>query len=586
MCSRAAAESGASCRRTPDSSAARSRADRERRIPALGALASDRTGAGPKRLAAVLVLLLAAPVLARPLLAQVPGGAELRTAAERSGWAELTSPEGVRAFYDELAARSADVRVREIGRSAEERPILAVTIARPAVSDPWEAQRSGKPIVFIGAQVHGDEPGSKEGLMQFARELALGSLQPLLEQVVFVFVPQINPDGAAAAQSGTRANALRMNVNRDYMRLVTPETRAVVGVVTAWRPHVMVDAHELGGYPRVYDFYTFSAVNVNGPHPPERYAADRVVPAVVAALESAGYTHQVYHRVPNELSELGEGIFAGGYGAQSLSRYGGSQGAISILFESRTERGPRGGIAPKPNLEDRARRQYVAMEALARFVAGRPDEVVEVVDAGRRQMVQLGERWNAGDSISIRIDHVAGRTIPYRFGEMRRVRGEAGWSWWEPTGRILDVTVPVVDSIVTTFARTRPVGYLIAPHRSDLAEHLVAHGLQVERLASDARVDVERFRVDSVATERTPYEGFIPQVVWTTAESARLDAPAGSYLVRAAQANAALLFHLMEPEDPNSYASVGRLIAEARRGQPLPIFRLRTIPSVPTRVWR
>jgi dipeptidyl-peptidase 4 len=535
-----------------------------------------------RRVPGMLLFLLAMRGLPIPAMAQVNWEVPLSSPAERAAWAELTTPEGVLGFYEELAARSPHVRVREVGRSAEERPILAVTLARPAVAEPWEAQRTGKPIVFVGAQVHGDEPGSKEGMMLFARDLALGPLQQLLDRVVFVLVPQINPDGAAAGQSGTRANAGRMNVNRDYMRLETPETRAVVGVVTAWRPHVIVDAHELDGPPRVYDFYTFSAVNVNGPHPPERYAADQVVPAVVAALEAAGYTHQVYHRVSNDLSELDEGIFAGGYGAQSLSRYGGTQGAISILFESRTERGPRGGIQPRPNLEDRARRQYIAMEALARFVAERPAEVVGAVEAGRHQMTQLGAHWEPSDSIAIRIDHVASRTIPYRFGEMRRARDEAGSSWWEPTGRVLDVRVPLVDSTVTTLARVRPVGYLIAPHRRDLADHLMEHGIQVERLVSGAAVEVERFRVDSVATEPTPYEGYIPQVVWTTIELATLQVPGGAFLVRAGQPNAALLFHLLEPEDLNSYASVGRLVAETRRGQPLPIYRLRRIPAAPT----
>jgi murein tripeptide amidase MpaA len=109
-------------------------------------------------------------------------------------------------FYHELARLSPDVRLREIGLSREGRPILAVTIARPAVAEPWEAHASGKPIIFIGAQVHGNEPAGKEGLMLFARDLALGSAQDLLEGGVFVFVPQINPDAAEAGVGGTRAN--------------------------------------------------------------------------------------------------------------------------------------------------------------------------------------------------------------------------------------------------------------------------------------------------------------------------------------------------------------------------------------------
>jgi hypothetical protein len=195
-----------------------------------------------------LVLLLGA---ASSVGAQSPESAipeELRTHAERSGWTELTPHAEVVRFYNELARLSPDARLMEIGTSREGRPIQLVTLSRPAVAEPWEAHASGKPIYFIGAQVHGDEPAGKEGLMLFARELAFGSATDLLDDVVFLFIPQINPDAAEAGQRGTRANPAGYNVNRDYSRLVNPESRTMVTkVFNPWRPHVMVDAHELTG---------------------------------------------------------------------------------------------------------------------------------------------------------------------------------------------------------------------------------------------------------------------------------------------------------------------------------------------------
>lgn len=494
---------------------------------------------------------------------------ELRTHAERSGWTELTPHDEVLRFYRSLAERSPEARLRTIGKSREGRPILLVTLARPAVAEPWEAQASGKPIVFIGAQVHGNEQAGKEGLMLFARDVALGPLSELLDEVVLVLVPQINPDAAEAGTWGTRANAAGYNVNRDYSRLVNPETRALVeNVFTPWRPHVMVDAHELTG-PRWYDFYALHPSNLNGPSAPRALSAGPATAAVRRAIEGAGYTYFPYHLQPSDPTRIPEeGILAAGYGVRILRTYGGARGAVSLLFESRREEDARIG------LEDRARWQHLAMTGLTRYVAENAGEVVAAVDDGRAEMERLGSRWDPADSIVVRVRFVESGIVDYRMPEMRQTAdGE-----WEPTGRILDLQVPAVDSAEATLARVRPVGYLLEPHRGDLAGHLLAHGLQVERFGEPVEARVESFQVDSVKYAERPVEGYIHRDVWTTTRARTVSLPAGAYLVRATQPMATLAFALLEPEDIDSYASIGEFAAEKRVGGFLPVHRLRELP--------
>lgn len=525
-----------------------------------------------RRLSTVLLTgLLTGCATAQPLPGQGASGSLPRTHAERSGWGALTPHTEVLSFYQDLAMRAPDVvRIREIGRSREGRPLNLVTLSRPGVAEPWEAHASGKPIVLIGAQVHGDEPAGKEGLMLFARDLVDGDLSHLLDRVVFVFVPQMNPDGAEAGTWGTRANPAGYNLNRDYLRLDNPETRAVAReAIVRWRPHVVVDAHELPGPPRVYDFYTWYPDNPHGPSAPVRLAREGIAPAVVDALESAGYTHIVYHTPGGVAQNPSEGIAVPVYG-RTMNDYAAAHGLTTILFESLRERDARVGI------QDRAKRHRIAMEALARYVAEHPEEVVEAAEEGRKEMQRRGARWSEADSIAVRRTGVASREIDYRVGEMRRVDGR-----WESTGEILELRVPLVDSAVVTLGRVRPVGYVLEPHRGDLAEHLAGHGVQVERMLAPAEVRVESFRVDSVRTSESPYEGYVPQEVRTTLQPRTLSLPAGAYLVRADQPAAALVFHLLEPEDENSYASGGEFAAEARAGSILPVHRVVEVPRVP-----
>jgi murein tripeptide amidase MpaA len=525
---------------------------------------SSPTVPSPRRRAPVsLALLLLAVFL--PPGATGQEATSPRTHAEATGWTELTPHHDVVAFYERLTALSRDVRLREIGQSAEGLPLLAVTLARPAVTDPWEAHGSGRPIVLIGAQVHGDEPAGKEGLMLFARDLAVGPLNHLLDHAVFVLVPQINPDGAEAGAWGTRASRRGRNLNRDYLRLDNPETGAFVEkVVAAWRPHVIVDAHELPGPPRIYDFYTSFPRDIRGPTLAFELTRSAVVPAIVAALEDEGYSHFPYHRVPSGLvDDPSIGVSAGTYGARALSSYGGAQAAIAILFESLRERDARIGI------EDRARRHHVAMTALAEYVAENGERVVRTVAEERRTLAMRGAAWDEGDSIAVRIRQVASREESYRLQ-------------WQ--GEIVELSVPILDSAIVELGRVRPVGYLIEPDREEVARHLARHGLEVERLEVPVRLSAETFRVDSVRRAASPYEGYVERTWWTTPREGRIDVPAGAFLVRTDQANARIVFHLLEPEDENSLASVGWFATRERPGAVLPVHRLRELPPSPTEV--
>jgi hypothetical protein len=496
---------------------------------------------------------------------------ELRTHAERTGFTELTPADEVVRFYENLARHSDDVRVSDVGRTREGRPILGVTLSSPAVAEPWEAHASGKPIVFIGASVHGNEPAGKEGLMLFARELALGNARDLLSDGVFVFVPQINPDAGEAGESGTRTNPAGYNVNRDYARLVNPETRAVVEeILVPWRPHVAVDAHELTGA-HAYDFYALHPSHLSTPSAVRELAAGPATDAVRRAIEGAGFGYFTYHLLPSDPTTIPEvGIFGAGYGVRILRSYGGVRGAVSLLFESRRD------SDPTERIEERALWHYLAMEGVSRWAVENGSQVMAAVAEGRAENERLGSVYDAADTIVVRADLVPGDPVAYRTPEMRR----APDGGYEPTGEVLELEVPFRNRIEGVVVRPRPVGYFLEAHRGDLAQELVRHGLQVERVDGLVRATVESFVVDSVQVASSPAEGYYERSVWTTVEERSEVFPRGGYLVRASQPMAGLAFALLEPEDIDSFASEGRYDAEMSVGEPLPVHRLRVLPDV------
>ena len=189
------------------------------------------------------------PFLSAGLLLAVPASAQ-QTTAEHSGNQTTSSYRDVVAFVDSLQMRTADIRVWTLFDSPEGKPVPVVLAARPMVDGPAAAQRSGKPVFYIQANIHAGEVEGKEAAQMLLRDLTVGPLRPLLDSVIILMVPIYNADGNdhfapgevnrpgqnGPAVVGQRANGQGFDLNRDYVKLEAPETRGSLGLSMSGTP--------------------------------------------------------------------------------------------------------------------------------------------------------------------------------------------------------------------------------------------------------------------------------------------------------------------------------------------------------------
>src|SRR5688572_23983438 len=190
--------------------------------------------------------------------AGLAGAEPPRTAAEKSEYQVTSSYAQVVEFCDELARQSPRVRLGTLGTSQEGRKLPVVIVAEPPVATADEAAKSGKLVVLAIANIHAGEVDGKEALLMLARELAMSQDKGLLERLVIVLAPIFNADGneklgdhrqdqAGPPQVGTRGNAAGLDLNRDFVKLETPEVRSLVKFLNAWNPAVFIDCHTTNG---------------------------------------------------------------------------------------------------------------------------------------------------------------------------------------------------------------------------------------------------------------------------------------------------------------------------------------------------
>lgn len=146
-------------------------------------------------------------------------------------------------FLDELAA-SPRVAIDVLGSTVEGRPMHMVRIGHPRPPSIAEAAADG-PVMMVCSQ-HGNEPAPREACLRALRRLAFTSdartTEYLADTTVFV-IPTANPDGRAANR---RQNADGFDLNRDHLRLATPEGRLMGEALRDVRPDYFGDLHEFG----------------------------------------------------------------------------------------------------------------------------------------------------------------------------------------------------------------------------------------------------------------------------------------------------------------------------------------------------
>ncbi|MHB8338450.1 MAG: M14 family zinc carboxypeptidase [Ignavibacteriaceae bacterium] len=103
----------------------------------------------------------------------------------------------------------------EAGKSAEGREIFLIKIGK------------GKTKVFLWTQMHGDESTATMALFDifnfFASNDSYSAVKDnLFEKLTICFMPMVNPDGAELFQ---RRNVFDIDINRDFVKLQTPEAK-------------------------------------------------------------------------------------------------------------------------------------------------------------------------------------------------------------------------------------------------------------------------------------------------------------------------------------------------------------------------
>jgi hypothetical protein len=506
-----------------------------------------------------------------PLVAQ-------QTRPERTRGAETSTHADVLAFLDSLSWRGAAIRVGTLGTSPEGRRIPWVLAARPMIDNPGDAQRSGKPIVYIQGNIHAGEVEGKEALQALLRDLTLGALKPLLDSVILLVVPIYNSDGNerfapgdrnrpgqnGPALVGRRANGQNYDLNRDYVKLEAPESRGSLALIDQWQPDLFIDLHTTNGSYHGYALTWSPGLNANRT-PANDYTQHTFLPLVRERVlkrdKVATFPYGNFRNQDPDSLILGWETYDG------RARYGvnnqGLTGRIAILSEAYSN----------DPLERR-------IEATYWFVR----EILSLAAEQRTTIRQLVQRSAAHrpDSIVVRSQFAPPLQMEV-IAELTELAGEGSgmYARRKRTGQFKTIRMPVFDRFIAQEQVARPAGYLLPPSYGTLVPLLRVQGIVVERLSAPWSGDVEAFRPESVQVAPFAFEGHRTVTLKGAWKLRPASLTPGWYYVPTDQRLGVLAAVLLEPGSEDGFLTWNFFDRELRPNTEVPVLRVRTPIAVP-----
>jgi hypothetical protein len=305
----------------------------------------------------------------------------IKTPLEQNGFQRYSSSEEIVHYLQTLASAAGQfARLDCIGHSAQGREILVLYCGDD--SNNQRANRQKLRVMLAGSQHGASEAAGCEALLHLARAILTGELQQLLEHFGFIMIPNANPDGRERDSS---KNGNDVNINRDFVLLSQPESRALDAAVLHYRPAVVLDLHESAMLKRktlgLEGYLTdFEAQFDVASHPAisqdlQNYAESQLLPTLIAAVETRGLRAQRYIR---EITSTKQPVTHGDLTMRTFRNKAGLRGALAILLETPME--PKADPHPTfRNIAVRTEKQWCCLQALLQVLQSQQPAILAAV---------------------------------------------------------------------------------------------------------------------------------------------------------------------------------------------------------------
>ncbi|MFZ1700597.1 MAG: M14 family metallopeptidase [Pyrinomonadaceae bacterium] len=501
-----------------------------------------------------IVLISALSVIAQSETTDIPP--EWQTTAEATNYAKTSRYNETIEYAKKLAKASDLITYQSIGKSNEGRDIPLLIAAKDRAFSPKWAKKTGRAIIFIQAGIHAGEIDGKDAGFALFRDIAITKTRlDLLKDAIIIFIPIYSVDGHenwsaynrinqnGPDEMGFRANSNNLNLNRDYMKADTPETRAWLELWNTWKPDLFIDCHVTDGadfqYNVTYEYAHFQEVAPSIKTWMDEHFDSNVVPKV----EKEG--NLLTHYVEFAGREVTGGIATFIATPRFATGYTPLRNRPGLLIETNVYK----------SYKSRVRGTYDVLRYSVEEAGNAKSSLFVANITAETQTVERGKTYDESRQFPLMLS-ITDKSTPLEFKGLKYTVTDSKISagkeityGTEP----LNITIPRFDDARVSRSVAPPLGYVIPAQYKDVIDILKAHGLRFTTLKEPLTTEIESYQLSEPKWATNSFENRITLTAKQTPVRETRTFIAGSVIVPMDQEAANVAIHLLEPNGPDSF---------------------------------
>jgi hypothetical protein len=489
------------------------------------------------------------------LRAQLPKSPDsLLTPFERGrGLQTATHTEGI-SFYEKLSRTFPKyVRLETRGITDCGLPLHLLVVSDDAMkASPQYATKKNKCIWLINNAIHAGEPDGADASMLFIRDLMLDSVKrkQVLETAIILVVPFYNIDGVLNRNSttrtnqngpesyGFRGNAKNLDLNRDFTKADTKNTRTFLQIYNQWMPDLLLDTHVSNGADYQYTMTLLPTQSDKLHSLLGRFQQDSVLPLLYEGMkkrqqEMCPYIN--FEETPDR----------GITGFLDLPRYSTGFAALhhTLGFMSETH-------MLKP-FKDRVQATRLLMHTFCELIDNQGFNIIKI----RKQAAQATILQKNFD-IHWKLDTSQRKSLIFKGYEAKYKQSSVTnlLQLWYDRKAPYTKAIPYFPHFKPFLTVQKPTAYILPRAYAEVAERLQINGVRIEILEEDDTIDVEMYYIRDFKTTSFPYEGhYLHSQVQVEPVRMQRKFRKGDYRIRTNQVANRFIVEMLEPQAPDSY---------------------------------
>ena len=481
---------------------------------------------------------------------------ELTTVAESSDFKSTSTSAQVVEYMTNCSSQADHVQQFVFGKTVEDRDMVGAIVATKAYE---LGQQDDRVVTLVLGNIHSGECAGKEAILMMLRELASNPNHAWLKNMVLIFVPNYNADandrmgknnrrGQIGPENGMgrRQNAQNLDLNRDFVKLESPEARSLVALIDKVNPHLFIDCHTTNGSKHQY------ALTYDVPHNPataepiRNFLRKKLIPTVTKELDQKGTKTFYYGNFNPEHTAW----TTFGHEPRFSTEYVGLRGRLAILSEAYSY------ISYKDRIF--ATKDFVSQ--CLEYVHQHANDVRTLLDSVDKDLVRIAGSQPSRIAVSL-------NAKVEKFDEKVPV---LGYKDDQPHSYDCDF----LGNYVPTRSVPLPYAYLVPAKLARSVDRMLMHGISVESLNQDQKLEVSIQVIKDLNRNERVFQKHRMLQAQSQQENGTREFKRGTFVVRTAQPLGRLAAYLLECESNDGLVFWNFLDRELQVDKEYPIYRL------------